>query len=652
MRLEPAELAFDENGQPWSRRYQDIYHGIADGSAKLQAHHVFLGGNHLPARWAGAEQFSILEIGFGAGLNFLATWQAWRDDPARCRRLQYVAIEKHPFNRKDLQTLHARHPGFANIAAALQAAWPRLTPGLHRLTFDDGGGYCLTLTLAFADIRDAIDDFRFGADAFYLDGFAPERNPDMWDARVMRALARLARPGATFATYTTAGAVRDALAAAGFSVGKHPGFGPKRHMLAGEFAPRGQRRHVPPAAPNWPERHVLVIGAGLAGAAVGERLSARGWAVELIEQHSQPAAEASGLRAGAFHPQLSGDDNFLARLSRAGFLYALRHWQALEAAGHGFEWERCGVLRLAQSNDEESQLAAVMHALDYPASYADYANQEQAAELSGCKVNAGGWWFPDGGWVKPASLVSAQLAAQLAASAQQTTQFNREVAALEYRDGRWQALDAKRNLIAAAPVAVLANAHGAARLADFGQALASLRGQLTYLPRGVLPALRTILTGDGYVLPQIDGTAAAGATVDFEDDDAEPRTEGHEQNLAALERLLPGSSAGIDRTKLEGGVGFRCAAPDRLPLIGAVPDIVLARERSATLSGAHTPDLPRLPGLYAACAYGSRGLTWAALAGEIIADLISGEPPPLEASLLDAVDPGRFVLKRARREQL
>ncbi len=353
-RLFPPCLHTDANGTLFSPEYGDVYHSADSGPG--QARHVFLGGNDLPARWAGARVFTIVETGFGLGLNFLATWQAWRDDPARPERLHFVSVEKHPFHARRIDQLHGRYREFAPLAGKLQAAWPLAVPGLHRLQFEDGG---VTLSLAFADAADAVPKMRLAADAMYLDGFAPRRNPDMWSPAMMKGLARLARPGTTLASYTTARSVRDALSTAGFACELRPGFGRKRHMLAARFAPRWTPRRVPPATPSWPERRAMIIGAGLAGAAVAERLAARGWRIDLIERHRAPAMEASGLPAGAFHPLVARDDSVLSRLTRAGFLYALDRWRALEAAGHGFEWERCGVLQLARGAPEEARMKRV-----------------------------------------------------------------------------------------------------------------------------------------------------------------------------------------------------------------------------------------------------------------------------------------------------
>jgi tRNA 5-methylaminomethyl-2-thiouridine biosynthesis bifunctional protein len=150
------------------------------------------------------------------------------------------------------------------------------------------------------------------------------------------------------------------------------------------------------------------------------------------------------------------------------------------------------------------------------------------------------------------------------------------------------------------------------------------------------------------LIPVADGAAVVGSTYDFEDEDPEPRASGHAGNLERLELLLPGTTARLDPARLDGTVGFRCVTPDRMPLIGRLPD-AKALASTAARSGKWAQALPRLEGLYGAFGYASRGLTWAALGGELIASMIEGEPLPLEGDLCDAVDPARFALRRARR---
>ena len=170
--LLPAPLAFATDGTPYSETYQDVYNSAQGGLA--QAHHVFLRGNGLPERWRGRRTFAVLETGFGTGLSFLATLRAWREDPGRCDRLHFVSIEKHPFQADDLAVLLKEFPDFRS---ELLSRWPMLVPGMHRLEFERGN---VVLTLFFGDIADGLQQLQMAADAIYLDGFAPTKNPQMW----------------------------------------------------------------------------------------------------------------------------------------------------------------------------------------------------------------------------------------------------------------------------------------------------------------------------------------------------------------------------------------------------------------------------------------------------------------------------------------
>ena len=640
MRIEPAEVAFDGQGTPFSPIYGDVYHSAQSGPG--QAQHVFVAGNDLPRRWAHARAFTILETGFGLGLNFLVTWQQWRADPARPQRLHYVSIEKHPFDRGALATLHQRYSEFAPLARQLQDAWPPLVAGMHRLHFEDER---LTLTLAFADVAELAPRLRLRADAIYLDGFAPRLNQEMWSPQLMRRLSRLARPGATVATYSSAALVREGLEAAGFAVEKCPGFGRKREMLRGRYAPRRPQA----AAIERSSRHAIVIGAGIAGAAISERLARRGWSIDLIEDRARPAAQAPAKYAGVFHPHISRDDCILSRTVRNGFLYAVRRWLALERSGLALTWARCGVLQLSADSVRQERMMAAIAAHGFPADFALYRERSAAEALAGCALASGGWWFSGAGWMRPFSLIAAQLAA---AGPALTVHYGTRVETISRRGETWQALAADGKLIAAAPVLVLANSNDTTRLASVAQPLQRIRGQVSYLPGESFNVPRIVLTGSGYVLPATDGVVVTGSTYDRDNDDPEPQAQGHAANLLRLAQLLPQERWVVDPANLEGAVGFRCAAPDHLPLVGAMPDVDAARMSRAGLHGAQLSELPRCPDLYCASGYASRGLVWAALAGELLVSLIEGEPLPLEGDLADALDPGRFVLRQARHGML
>lgn len=570
----------------------------------------------------------MLETGFGLGLNFLATWQAWHDDPQRPQRLHFVSIEKHPFARTDLAELHRHWPALAPLAAELQAAWPLLTPGLHRIELAGGR---VVLTLALGDAAWIVPRLRLAADALYLDGFSPAQNPDLWDAYLLKGLTRRCAPGATLATWSVAGRVREALRALRWTLEKTPGFGGKREML------QGRLHGEPPTLAA--SSHALVIGAGLAGAAAAECLARRGWTVDVLERHPEPAMEASGNPVGLVHPMLSLDDNFASRISRAAFLFLLRQRERLQAAGleAGFP----GVLQLARDAEQEAEQGRTCAGLQLPEEFVRFADRAGAAALAGHDVAAGGWHYPMAGWIAPRTLCRALLAHERI-----RLSTGMHVARLERQGDHWLAMDAEDQTLGSAPTVILANAHEALQLQS-ELPLARIRGQITLLPGGTLPFLRPVLCGNGYVTPEVGGQHCIGATFDPEGDDPQATLQDHAENLRQLVELLPGIDlSGHAPDTLTGRVGFRTMAPDRIPLVGALPVHPLATRREARLR-----EVVRIPGLYGLLGLGSRGLLWSLLAGELLASQLSGEPLPLEGDLVDALDPARFLM-RAKRQSL
>jgi len=637
-----APLAFDADGIPFSERYGDRYH--PRHGALAQAAHVFLAGNGLPGRWQGRDRFVIVETGFGLGNNFLAAWNAWRADPQRCERLHFISIEKHPLAAADLRRAHAASP-LPELAAGLVRAWPSLTPNLHRLAFD---GDRVELLLALGDVAAWLPEIVASVDAFFLDGFAPDRNPAMWQPRVFKALARLAAPGATAATWSAASVVRAGLAAAGFEVSSAPGDGGKREITLARYAPRFTPRRAPArlaAADAAGERRALIVGAGLAGCAAAWALAEQGWRSTLFDRHATIAAGGSGNPAGIFHGTFNADDGTHARFNRAAALQAgIATRDAI--ANHGVAGQVEGLLRF-ESHLAFETMNRELAALGLPSDYVQALDADGAARLSDLAPTLPAWFFPAGGWVAP-----ADLAAALLAQAGSAVELRRQtpVAAIRREEGLWRLLDANGRVLGEAGVVVLANACDAASLlAGLAELpLQRIRGQTTTLALAT-PGLRLPrlpVAGNGYVLPPLPGGLALfGATSQIEDGEPRLRASDQRHNLMQLLRLT-GSAPSVAGDTLTGRVGWRCAAPDRLPLIGGVADIA-AIEQGTRFDQPRF--VPRLPGLFVFTALASRGIASAALGARTLASLISGAPCPLEGSLLDAVDAARFVSRGLRR---
>lgn len=550
----------------------------------------------LADRWRARGRCVVMLGHFGDGRDFLTLRDRWRADPHRPERLHVIALAEP-----------ARPP-----APELADQWPVATPDLHLLRFDDDR---VQLQLAFGDPRRWWRELAAEVDAFWLDG--AQADP----FTMPKALMRLSAPLAEVHLHNAPAALLAGLRARGFDTSGHAG----EHATA-VYRPSFTPRRAPSrSAVAGPGRHALVIGGGLAGAAAARALARQGWHSTVIDRHPAPASEASGNPAGLFHGIVTADDGPHARFNRAASFEAARA-VADAVARHGVAGSSAGLLRLANAEDTVPAMAALLAKLALPAGYVQAVDATEASRLAGVPLAGAAWWYPQGGWVDPAGLVRAMLAdAGSLCTFRGGTAVHRIVRHAE----SWQAEDAAGEAVAAGDVVVLANAHGAAPFAGHADwPLQRVRGQLSSieLPPGV-PAPQVPIAGGGYVMPVHRGRVLFGATAQAGDGDGAVRAADHALNVAQLNRLL-GSRVATDDAGLAGRTAWRCVSSDRLPLVGAVV---------------------REPGLYVLTGLGSRGITWSALAGEVVASMISGAPAPVSIGLLDALDPARFLTRALRR---
>ncbi|MEM0651533.1 bifunctional tRNA (5-methylaminomethyl-2-thiouridine)(34)-methyltransferase MnmD/FAD-dependent 5-carboxymethylaminomethyl-2-thiouridine(34) oxidoreductase MnmC [Klebsiella huaxiensis] len=649
--IQPANLEFNAEGTPVSRDFDDVYFSNDNGLEETR--YVFLGGNQLNERFPihSHPLFIVAESGFGTGLNFLTLWQAFdvfhRDNPeATLQRLHFISFEKFPLKADDLSLAHQHWPELTPWAEQLQAQWPQPLAGCHRLLLDDGR---VTLDLWFGDINELTneldDSLNQQVDAWFLDGFAPAKNPDMWTPELFSAMARLARPGGTLATFTSAGFVRRGLQEAGFSMQKRKGFGRKREMLVGEMKQTLDFASRTPwfARSGTEQRDVAIIGGGIASALLSLALLRRGWQVTLYCADSAPAEGASGNRQGALYPLLSQHDPALARFFPAAFTFARRLYDTLPVQ---FDHDWCGVTQLAW-DEKSAQKIAQMLELNLPPEIAVAVNAQTVAQTCGVDTDCGGITYPAGGWLCPQQLTAELFA--LAATRGLHVHYDYPVETISTDNDGWQLNQRQHH-----EVAVLANGY---QVTDFSQTthlpMYPVAGQVSHISTTPgLSQLRQVLCYDGYLTPQNPNNQqhCIGASYHRGQTDTTFSAVDQQQNRQRLIDCLPQIKwvQEVDVSANEARSGVRCATRDHLPMAGNVPDYDRTLSEYASLAERQERaiEAPIYRNLYLLAALGSRGLCSAPLMAEILAAQMSNEPLPMDRETLAALNPNRLWVRK------
>lgn len=593
--MEYATIQWDERGKPRSLDFSDIY-APHQGAAE-QCEYVYLQGNNLPQRWQRGEQPRIGELGFGTGLNFLVTWQSWLRHAPTHDALHYISCENAPLHPDDLRRFEKLYPELEPFYNELLDALPLPIPGVHHLTLDNDRVH---LYLLYGDALESLRDYGHSEntpathiDAWYLDGFTPQRNPAMWSAPLMHELARHSATHATYATYSSSRSMRENLGAAGFTTESRPGFGPKLEMTIGNIT--RQRTDTPS-----PATAVTIIGGGLAGCSAAYACAMRGLYVELYECRDTLATQASAQPTGIIFPQLSKYWDARTALSVHGTLATLRTLGTLLHSGADIEHDMCGMLWLPLRDTYRERLQGQCARLALPEAFVHEVNATQASELAGIPVMHGGLFFPHVGWMNMPQLCQA-----LASHPRITVHCNAPQESVVGTQTQ--------------PV-IIANGHHACALAPSKHLpLLPLHGQLSICAaRPSTQPLKTVLCYDGHCTPAIAGQHYIGATFDRDAPTLMETTQAHERNLNNLNRCIGDNAHGLHpRAAI---LGTRTSTPDRMPLVGHIAE--------------HT---------YISLGHGSRGLTTCLLSARHIAALITGRPAPLSTTVARAIAPQRYL---------
>ncbi len=649
--LHLAQIMHQQGAAFHSTRFDDIYFSPEDGLAETR--HVFIDGNDLPNRFAalGDGDFTIGELGFGTGLNFLATWQVFEENNQnQSGHLHFISVEGFPLSADDFNkamgAIAKRWPVLGDKAKRLQNLYPPHAPGLHLLPVAKN----ITLHLWFAPVDMALGQVSGLIDAWFFDGFSPAKNPDMWTQDVFDAAACLSHKGTSLATFSAAGHVRDKLEAAGFTWEKTQGFGRKKHMLQAALLQSAQPLQniqpwfaPPPPLPQGRKR-IAIIGAGIAGACLARHLRER-HDVTVFDPLGAGGG-ASGNPAGLLLPRMDADENADADFYRQSWLYALQFYRTLEQESGKTLLDDKGGLRLALDERQSRRLKIITSIAALPQSH--MRKGQFKADLSHPALQ-----FLQGGVIAPQLLTQTLLADHpVLEEAVQSISKNKQ---------GWHLVTDK--MAYDFDCVILANGPAARKFVFAPEnmpdplGLSSSIGQMEMLERGPkLPeGINAIMAGH-YIL-QWQGQHYMGASYEplTNDSDLEWQEQRAVKTLDAIALLFPNEKIALAKGK--GRVSVRASATDYHPLAGAVPDWQMALNAYSHINkGAdhvlrqNAPDAKYYEGLYILTGLSSRGFSSAPLLSAYIAALINNTPPPMAVSQIKLVHPARQIIRILKRQ--
>lgn len=650
--VKPAQLKFTLQGVPCSKQYDDPYFSLHN--ACEQSRYVFIQGNQLAQRWSQDCQhfqpFTIAELGFGFGVNFIISCQEWLKHRTQ-RHLHYISFEKHPVRKQDLGTFHEKLNLLPELSLELIEYYPIGVEGSHRIHFTHQN---ITLTLIYGDALKYLQRSNFQAHAWYLDGFSPNKNPQLWNKEIANQVFRLTLCGGTFATYSAASFVSHNFSSAGFMVEKQTGYNSKREMLIGTKNQSIKQELLAHKYKNWlntkPQEYnnksAIIVGAGMAGCLLSAALAKRGWKITLIDKNTSLASEGSGNPNAILMPRLSIDHDIQSQLTLQGFLYSIYYFTQLSKTTE-FGWQQSGAIQLPRDDAQWKRMQTIFNNHCLPEELAIPVSQQQASHLAQCKLAKQGWHIPLAAYLTPSLLCDAVVKLY---QSNITFISDTNIHNIEKQNNQWVASD-QHNHSHYAEVVILANALS---IDQYPQShwcsLNPKRGQITYIPEAECNiSLTKIICSDAYITPEIDSHLIVGATFVSDDQQTDIRQHEHEENLLKLSSMIS-SFEFNNQTQFKGRAAIRAVSDDRLPVVGpvSIENDFYADYKHAALGATNQlyPTSAIHRGLYVASGFGSRGLAWIPVCTEALACIINKEPSPIDNNLLQAIHPNRLLMKK------
>ncbi|MCF6435058.1 bifunctional tRNA (5-methylaminomethyl-2-thiouridine)(34)-methyltransferase MnmD/FAD-dependent 5-carboxymethylaminomethyl-2-thiouridine(34) oxidoreductase MnmC [Pseudoalteromonas sp. MMG022] len=660
--IQNAQIHFNDMGTPVADNFDDVYFSNDDGLA--ESHYVFFTQNHIAERLTKHDQkhFVIAETGFGTGLNFLNAWQQY--DALKTKgelpRLHFISFEKFPISHTDLVKALAAWPTLSGYAQQLCAQYPIALAGCHRLEFDDGN---VTLDLWFGDVHDSLPSISCQqtalVDAWFLDGFAPSKNPDMWQQSLFDTMANLSRSNATFATFTAAGFVRRGLQQAGFECKKVKGYGRKREMVVGTLSAANGYASTPDyyATAVSSLSNVAIIGGGIASACLAYQLSKRNIKSTLLCQDDTLAKGASHNRQGAIYPNLQADNNPPSEFYAHSFLYAKRFYQHITELGFHYDHDWCGVLLQAISEAKQTQQRTLVEKRNWPEALIRQVNEQQASKIAGVSVPYSGLYIEQAGWVNPAQLTHAIFAAVQKKELCQV-QFNADIARLEKTSEGWMLHAQNTRYGPFSDVFICGGEHSDRFEQTKDIPIQGVRGQVSHVRASEQSAhLQTVLCHKGYFTPANDALHCMGATFEKNTKSRSVTEQDDHINRAQLNKFYGNCDFANTLGEIASAkAAVRCCFADHIPMLGQVPDnqdlmYAFANLRKGKHYGFASQVQPHA-GLHIVTGFGARGLCSAPLATEHLVASLCNEPRPFSERVHQAIHPNRFIVRDLIRNKI
>ncbi|WP_189637774.1 bifunctional tRNA (5-methylaminomethyl-2-thiouridine)(34)-methyltransferase MnmD/FAD-dependent 5-carboxymethylaminomethyl-2-thiouridine(34) oxidoreductase MnmC [Thalassotalea sp. HSM 43] len=662
--IKTAKVKFDEFGAPYSDQFDDIYFDNKHGC--LQSEQVFIENNGLPDRWHqfDGKSFVIAETGFGTGLNFLITAAKFTEFKANTKsdlQLNFITVEKFPLSKDDLCQALKLWPQFSDISNLLLRDYQLEQSQLNIRFAND-----ITLTIYFADAlqsyRTLADDNGAMIDAFFLDGFAPRKNSDMWSETLFAEFARLAKPDATLGTFTVAGFVRRGLEDAGFKVSKRQHRNRltndveqnpvKAESLMANYVGKDKAKPIngfKVRSKTEASQHATIIGGGLASACVAHALVSKGIRVTLYCKDEHLAQGASSNAIGAIYPLLHVQRDNISDFYQQAFDFAMPFYQQLLDKGYQFSHGFDGLLEVAYKEPLIKRQQKFAEQQSWPEDLIRSVSPTQASELSNISLEYGGLFMERAGWVCPPELVNAISKAAIDTGLL-TIKYNRHLKHVKQADsGRWHITTNKesktvQNLI----FCIGADSLNIDILNDLP--LTAVRGQVSQMRSNeVIKPLKTVLCHKGYVTPEHNGSHCIGATFDKHSVEQTPNRHDDIFNLTTLNSCLGEFHRWQQADVVASKARLRCCTPDHLPMAGRMP--IMERHIDAydhlryDKNWFFDTPAPLKSGLYVLTGLGARGLCSAPLLADIIAAEISNSDYPVDNDMLFNLSPNRFIVR-------